>query len=75
MPLTPPVLEGLTRFGTVAGRPGDDRVLLRVTGDAVLPELSRWLVEQNVSLYELRGRRKSLEEWFVDVMGEDQRPG
>ena len=73
--LAPPVLEGLTRFGTVAGRPGEDRVLLRVAGDAVLPDLSRWLVAQGLQLYELRGRRKSLEEWFVDVMGEDQRPG
>ena len=75
VPLDPPVLEGLARFGTVAGRPGQDRVLLRVAGDAVLPDVSRWLVGQGVQLYELRGRRKSLEEWFVDVMGEDQRPG
>jgi ABC-2 type transport system ATP-binding protein len=75
VPLDPPVLEGLARFGTVAGRPGEDRVLLRVAGDAVLPDVSRWLVGQGVQLYELRGRRKSLEEWFVDVMGEDQRPG
>jgi ABC-2 type transport system ATP-binding protein len=75
MPLGPPVLEGLARFGTVAGRPGDDRVLLRVAGDAVLPEVARWLVGQGVQLFEMRGRRKSLEEWFVDVMGDDQRPG
>ena len=75
VPLAPAVVDGLRRFGTVAGRPADDRVLLRVAGDAVLPEVSRWLVEQGVRLYELRGRRKSLEEWFVDVMGDDQRPG
>ena len=75
VPLDPPVLEGLARFGTIVGRPGEDRVLLRMTGDAVLPDVSRWLVGQNVQLFELRGRRKSLEEWFVDVMGDDQRPG
>ena len=75
VPIDQPVLEGLARFGTVAGRPGDDRVLLRVVDDAVLPEVSRWLVGRGVRLYELRGRRKSLEEWFVDVMGDDQRPG
>jgi len=50
-------------------------VRLRVTDDAVLPDVSRWLVSQGARLYEIRGRRKSLEEWFVDVMGEDQRPG
>ena len=75
MPLDPPVLEGLARFGTVAGRPADDRVLLRVAADTVLPEVARWLVGQGVQLFEMRGRRKSLEEWFVDVMGDDQRPG
>jgi ABC-2 type transport system ATP-binding protein len=74
-PLGPSELEGLARFGAVVGRPGDDRVLLRVADDAVLPEVSRWLVERGVRLYELRARRKSLEEWFVDVMGDDQRPG
>jgi hypothetical protein len=46
-----------------------------VAGDAVLPEVARWLVGQGVQLFEMRGRRKSLEEWFVDVMGDDQRPG
>jgi ABC-2 type transport system ATP-binding protein len=75
LPLDPPVLEALARFGTVVGRPADDRVLLRVAGDAVLPEVSRWLVGHGVQLFEMRGRRKSLEEWFVDVMGDDQRPG
>jgi ABC-2 type transport system ATP-binding protein len=75
VPLDPSVLEGLARFGTVVERPADDRVRLRVAGDAVLPEVSAWLVGQRVQLFELRGRRKSLEEWFVDVMGDDQRPG
>jgi len=75
VPLNQPVLEGLGRFGSVVGRPGDDRVLLRVTDDAVLPDVSAWLVGHGVRLYEMRGRRKSLEEWFVDVMGDDQRPG
>jgi len=75
VPLSPPVLEGLARFGDVAGRPAADCVRLRVTGDAVLPDVSRWLVSQGVQLFELKGRRKSLEEWFVDVMGDDQRPG
>jgi ABC-2 type transport system ATP-binding protein len=74
-PLDQPVLDGLTRFGSIAGRPAADRVRLRIADDAVLPDVSRWLVSQGVRLYELHGRRKSLEEWFVDVMGEDQRPG
>jgi len=75
VPLDRAALDGLARFGTIAERPAEDRVRLRVTDDAVLPEVSRWLVSQDVRLYEMRGRRKSLEEWFVDVMGDDQRPG
>jgi ABC-2 type transport system ATP-binding protein len=75
VPLDERVLEGLSHFGVAVARPADDRVLLRVAGDAVLPEVARWLVGEGVQLYELRARRKSLEEWFVDVMGDDQRPG
>jgi hypothetical protein len=75
VPLDPSVLDGLARFGSIVSRPAGDRVRLRVEGDAVLPDVSRWLVSQGVQLFELKGRRKSLEEWFVDVMGGDQRPG
>jgi hypothetical protein len=28
-----------------------------------------------VKLYEMRGGRRPLEEWFLEIMGEDQRPG
>ena len=36
---------------------------------------TRWLVERGANVYGLQPRRKSLDEWFVEVMGEDQRPG
>jgi hypothetical protein len=48
---------------------------MRAAAESVLPELTRWLVARGVAVYELRCRRKTLEEWFVEVMGEDQRPG
>jgi len=68
------LLEGLAAFGTGVTR---DAALVRMhaTAESVLPELARWLVGRGVALYELRCRRKTLEEWFVEVMGEDQRPG
>ena len=69
------LLEGLTAFGTDIGQVSDGLVRMRVESDAVLPAVSRWLVERGTSLYSLQTRRKSLEEWFVEVMGEDQRPG
>jgi hypothetical protein len=68
------LLEGLAAFGTSVTR---DETLVRMHANSenVLPELARWLVGRGVALYELRCRRKTLEEWFVEVMGEDQRPG
>jgi len=68
------LLEGLAAFGTGVTR-DDTLVRMRANAESVLPELARWLVGRGVALYELRCRRKTLEEWFVEVMGEDQRPG
>jgi ABC-2 type transport system ATP-binding protein len=68
------LLEGLAAFGTGVTR---DETLVRMhaNSESMLPELARWLIGRGVALYELRCRRKTLEEWFVEVMGEDQRPG
>jgi ABC-2 type transport system ATP-binding protein len=68
------LLTGLAAFGSGATRDGT-LVRLRAASEGALPELARWLVGRGVALYELRCRRKTLEEWFVEVMGEDQRPG
>jgi len=68
------ILEGLAAFGSGVTR-DNALVRMRATAESVLPELARWLVGRGVALYELRCRRKTLEEWFVEVMGEDQRPG
>jgi hypothetical protein len=32
-------------------------------------------VERGVPVYEIKVARKSLEAWFFEVMGEEQRPG
>jgi ABC-2 type transport system ATP-binding protein len=47
----------------------------RVASEAAIPDLVRCLVARGASVYAVEPRRKSLEEWFLDVMGEDQRPG
>jgi ABC-2 type transport system ATP-binding protein len=82
------VLEGLGAFGELGEiEPGardgigDDGVgarsivRLRLTRESALPELAPWLVARGIALYELRVRRKSLEESFIEIMGEDQTPG
>jgi ABC-2 type transport system ATP-binding protein len=68
------IAEGLARFGTRIRQDGE-RLRLLVAGEEILPEIARWLVAEGAALYELRCRRKTLEEWFVEVMGADQRPG
>jgi hypothetical protein len=68
------LLDGLAAFGTGITR-DDALVRMHASAESVLPEIARWLVGRGAALYELRCRRKTLEEWFVEVMGEDQRPG
>jgi ABC-2 type transport system ATP-binding protein len=85
------VLEGLGSFGElgeldrvepdVGDENGEARagaqcvVRLRLASESALPELAPWLVARGIALYELRVRRKTLEESFIEIMGEDQTPG
>jgi len=60
----------------LAGLEGrDGRVRLKVANDEALPAIARTLVQHQVALYEMKAARKSLEAWFLEVMGEEQRPG
>jgi len=68
------LLAGLAAFGTGVRR-DDTLVRMHASAESVLPELARWLVGRGVAIYELRCRRKTLEEWFVEVMGEGHKPG
>ena len=74
-PVTSAVVEGLTRFGTNIVQPRRDVIALRIESDAVVPTIVSWLVQQGVQIHAVQPRRKSLEEVFLDVMGEDERPG
>jgi ABC-2 type transport system ATP-binding protein len=69
------ILEGLSRFGTNIAQPRPGLITLRTERDAVIPAIVSWLVHQGVQIHEVRPRRKSLEDVFVEVMGEDERPG
>jgi ABC-2 type transport system ATP-binding protein len=69
------IVEGLSRFGTNIVQPRPDLIALRIESDAVVPTIVSWLVQQGVQIHAVQPRRKSLEEVFLDVMGEDERPG
>lgn len=68
------VLEGLQTFGQVV-RAEDGLVLLRTDSEERIPQIARWLVGQGIGIRALGSQRKSLEQWFIEVMGQDQRPG
>jgi ABC-2 type transport system ATP-binding protein len=66
------LLEGLAQFGEGARLDGvDGRISLRVGDEANLPRLARWLHDKNVALYEMSPSRLSLEERFLQVVGEE----
>jgi ABC-2 type transport system ATP-binding protein len=69
------ILQGLSRFGTSIVQPRPDVIAMRTDSDAVVPAIVSWLVQQGVEIYEVKPHRKSLEDVFVEVMGEDERPG
>lgn len=68
------ILEGLRAFGRELRVAGSE-IRLVADSEEAIPRIARWLVGQEVDIHSLGSHRKSLEEWFIDVMGEDQRPG
>ncbi len=70
----PSLVEGLARFGSGV-RQVDGAVRLHVDSEESIPELARWLIERGARLYGLESRRRSLEQLFLEIMGDDQRPG
>jgi ABC-2 type transport system ATP-binding protein len=69
------ILEGLSRFGTNITQPRPDLIALRTESEATIPAIVSWLVHQGVQIHAVQPRRKSLEDVFLDVMGDDERPG
>jgi ABC-2 type transport system ATP-binding protein len=67
--VSPALLAGLARFGGDVRAEGSS-VRLRVGDETLLPELTRWLAGEGVGLYHLAARRRSLEELFLEVIGD-----
>jgi ABC-2 type transport system ATP-binding protein len=79
--LTDEARTAVARIGRIVedGAPlsadGPERLRVSISREDLLPEIARALVERGIPLYEMRVARKSLETTFLEVMGEDQRPG
>jgi ABC-2 type transport system ATP-binding protein len=67
-------LSGLERFGRRLAGP-DGRVRLEVLDEERLPEIAAFLVSRGARLYGMHAARASLERVFLEVMGEEGRPG
>ncbi len=64
------ITGGLAKFGSDV-RVADGCIRLRVAGEGSVPPMVRWLVAQDVDVYALQCRRRSLEELFLEIMGDD----
>jgi ABC-type multidrug transport system ATPase subunit len=73
-PIEPGLITELAAFGTQVTRV-KDVIRMRLSDEESMPRLANWLVQRGLKVYELRSRRRSLEEWFVEIMGDGQRPG
>lgn len=66
--------SGLAQFGEIV-ESGENRVRMVVGGRETLPRVASYLVERGIPLYGMETSRPSLEEVFLDLMGDGQRPG
>ena len=69
---TAQLLIGLARFDKHAQVDGlNGRYQLQLSNEEQLPQLASWIVEQGHTLYELSPHHLSLEERFLQIVGED----
>jgi ABC-2 type transport system ATP-binding protein len=73
-PVAPEILAGLLQFGNNPSvRNG--KVRLEVSDEGKVPEIACWLVQRGIKIYRLNMGRRPLEAVFLEIMGEDERPG
>jgi ABC-2 type transport system ATP-binding protein len=65
------VVDGLRRWGDNVRADGD-LVTLTVPGEADLPDITRYLVENHVDVYAVSPQRLSLEDLFMQLVGTDE---
>jgi ABC-2 type transport system ATP-binding protein len=68
--LTPEIAAGLERWSPNVRLDGE-HASLTLTGEADLPEINRYLVDQGVDVYALQPQKISLEDLFIQIVGTD----
>jgi ABC-2 type transport system ATP-binding protein len=72
------VRAAIARLGRIvdgASEAALTRMRVVVDDEALVPEIARAIVGRGIPLHEMKVARKSLEASFLDVMGEEARPG
>jgi ABC-2 type transport system ATP-binding protein len=72
--VSPQLLAGLAQFGQGVHQQ-NGHVRLQVDSEERIPPLAAWLVSQDAQIYGIGATHKSLETLFLEVMGDDERPG
>ncbi|HEX5809816.1 MAG TPA: ABC transporter ATP-binding protein [Anaerolineales bacterium] len=68
--LSPEMITGTERWGRDI-HAEDGQLTLTVQDEAQIPEINRYLVAQGANVYAITPARKSLEEIFIETVGED----
>lgn len=68
--LSPQAVQGLSRWSTNVRQDGE-HLSLTLDGEADLPEVNRYLVEQGADVYALRPQHIALEDLFIQIVGTD----
>jgi len=68
--MTPEIIAGLERWGRDI-RVDGECLTLTIHGETNLPDINRYLVMQGVAVYALTPNRLSLEEIFIETVGQD----
>jgi ABC-2 type transport system ATP-binding protein len=66
--LTLEVISGLSRWSPNVRADGD-HLSLTISGEAVMPEINRYLVENGVDVFAIRPKQLSLEDLFIQIVG------
>lgn len=68
--ITEEVLQGLKRWSEEMAL-NKNGITLKILDEAVLPEITRYLIQQNVQLYSVIPERIDLEELFLRIVGKE----
>jgi ABC-2 type transport system ATP-binding protein len=70
MALSPEGIKGLTQWGKELQIDGEN-ITITITSESMLPEITRYLVAQGAEVYAITPKNMSLEDIFIETVGED----